>query len=82
MHELKLRAADYVRMEEMQTLHTKFYNDYTATAANPTPPPPRRDTRHESPDNPVLLDMLPSMSQDPTSLMGPYKLTSSRHHAR
>ena len=26
MHELKLRVADYVRMEEMQTLHTKFYN--------------------------------------------------------
>jgi len=26
MHELKLRAADYVGMEEMQTLHTKFCN--------------------------------------------------------
>jgi len=38
MHELKLRAADYVRMEEMQTLHTKFCNDYAATTANLTPP--------------------------------------------
>ena len=33
MHELKLHAADYIRMEEMQNLHTKFCNDYT-------PPPP------------------------------------------
>jgi len=43
MHELKLHAADYVRMEEMQTLHTKFCNDYAATTANPTPPPSRPD---------------------------------------
>jgi len=35
MHELKLRAADYVRMEEMQTLYTKFRNDYTPTVATP-----------------------------------------------
>ena len=40
MHELKLRAADYVRMEEMQTLHTKLCNDYAATSANPTPQAP------------------------------------------
>jgi len=38
-HEPKLRAADYVRMEEMQTLHTKFCNDFAATTANPTPRP-------------------------------------------
>jgi len=82
MHELKLRAADYVRMEEMQTLHTKFCNDYAATTANPTPPPPALIPDHESPANPALLDMLPLMSPDPTSLMRPYKLTSSRHHAR
>jgi len=37
MHELKLCAADYVRMEEMQTLHTKFCNNYAATTSNPTP---------------------------------------------
>jgi len=49
MHELKLCAADYVRMEEMQTLHTKFCNDYAATTANPTPPPPRPDTRPHEP---------------------------------
>ena len=41
MHELKLRAADYVRMNEMQTLHTKFCSDYAATTTNPTPQPPR-----------------------------------------
>jgi len=69
-------------MEEMQTLHTKFYNDYAATAANPTLPPPALIPDHESPDNPALLDMLPSMSPHPTSLIRPYKLTSSRHHAR
>jgi len=45
IHELKLRVADYVRMEEMQTLHTKFCNDYAATTANPTSQPPRLDTR-------------------------------------
>jgi len=49
MHELKLRAADYVRMEEMQTLHTKLCNDYAATAANPNPPPPRTDPRPREP---------------------------------
>jgi len=49
MHELKLRAADYVHMEEMQTLHTKFYNDYAATTANPTPQPPRPDARPREP---------------------------------
>jgi len=39
MHELKLRAADYIRMEEMQTLHTKFCNDYTlSTIAHDKPP--------------------------------------------
>jgi len=69
-------------MEEIQTLHTKFCNDYAATAANPTPPPPALIPDHESPDNPALLDMLPSMSLDPASLMRPYKLTSSCHHAR
>jgi len=36
MHELKLCVVDYIRMEEMQTLHTKFCNDYTP----PLPPPP------------------------------------------
>ena len=35
MHELNLRASDYVCMEEMQTLHTKFFNDCAPTTANP-----------------------------------------------
>jgi len=53
MHEFKLRTADYVRMEEMQTLHTKFCNDYAATTANPTPQPnPRPDTRPREPRQP------------------------------
>jgi len=35
MHELKLRAADYIRMKEMQTLHMKFCNNYTPSTATP-----------------------------------------------
>jgi len=60
MHELKLRAADYVRMEEMQTLHTKFCNDYAATTANPTPEPnPRPDTRPREPRQPRFTRYAP-----------------------
>jgi len=49
MHELKLRAADYVRMEEMKTLYIKFCNDYTPSTANPTPQPPNADLRPREP---------------------------------
>jgi len=45
MHELKRRAAEYIRMEEMQTLHTKFCNDYTPSAATPPKPPSRPNHR-------------------------------------
>ena len=59
MHELKLRATDYVRMEEMQTLHTKFCNDYNPTAANPTPPPPRPNQRPWEPRQPRFSRYVP-----------------------
>jgi len=60
MHELKLRAADYVRMEEMQTLHIKFCNDYAATPANPMPHPnPRPDTRPHEPRQPRFTRYAP-----------------------
>jgi len=59
MHELKLRAAHYVRMEEMQTLHTKFCNDYAATTANPTPQPPRPDARPREPHQPRFTRYAP-----------------------
>jgi len=59
MHKLKLRAADYVRMEEMQTLHTKFCNDYVATTANPTPQPQRPDTRPREPCQPRFTRYAP-----------------------
>jgi len=59
MHELKLCAADYVRMEEMQTLYTKFRNDYAATTANPTPQPPRPDTRPREPRQPRFTKYAP-----------------------
>jgi len=45
MHELKLCAADYVHMEEMQTLHTKFCNDFAPSTATSTPQPPCLDLR-------------------------------------
>jgi len=59
MHELKLRAADYVRMEKMQTLHTKFCNDYAATTANPTPQPPHPDSRRREPRQPRFTRYAP-----------------------
>jgi len=59
MHELKLRAADYVRMEEMQTLHTKFCNDYATTTTNPTPQPLRPDTRPCEPRQPRFTRYAP-----------------------
>jgi len=59
MHELKLRAADYVRMEEMQTLHTKFCNDYAATTTNPTPQHPHPDTRPREPRQPRFTRYAP-----------------------
>jgi len=60
MHELKLRAADYVRMEEMQTLHTKFCNDYAATTSNPTPQPNSRpDTCPREPRQPRFTRYAP-----------------------
>jgi len=59
MYELKLRAADYVRMEEMQTLHTKFFNDYAPSTANPTPQPPRPDPRPREPQQPRFTRYAP-----------------------
>jgi len=59
MHELKLRAADYVCMEKMQTLHTKFCNDYATTTANPTPQPPCLDARPREPRQPCFTRYAP-----------------------
>ena len=59
MHELKLRVADYVRMEEMQSLHTKFCNDYAARTANPNPPPSRPDPRPREPCQPHFTRYAP-----------------------
>ena len=59
MHELKLRATNYVRIEEMQTLHTKFYNDYAATTANPTSQPSRFDTGPREPRQPRFTRYAP-----------------------
>jgi len=65
MHELKLRAADYVRTEEMQTLHTKFCNDYATNTSNPTSNPPHNLTHalipaHANPANLASPDTPPS----------------------
>jgi len=59
MHELKLRAADYIRMEEMQTLHTKFCNDYTPSTASPAKPPSRPDSRPREPKQPRFTRYTP-----------------------
>jgi len=59
VHELKLHATDYVRMEEMKTLHTKFCNDYATTSANPTPQPPCPDTRPREPCQPRFTKYAP-----------------------
>ena len=59
MHELKLRASDYVRMEEMQTLHTKFCNDYTPSATTPLHNLPGLILDPDNPDNPASPDMHP-----------------------
>ena len=56
MHELKLRVADYIRMEEMQTLHTKFCNDYTPSAAPPLHNLPGLTLDLENPDTPASPD--------------------------
>ena len=45
MQELKLHAADYICMEEMQTLHSKFCNDYTPSAKTPPTHLSRPDPR-------------------------------------
>jgi len=58
MHELKLHAADYVRMEEMQTLHTKFYNDYAATTAALPRHLPALTPAHANPTNLASPDIL------------------------
>ncbi|XP_027941019.1 uncharacterized protein LOC114194807 [Vigna unguiculata] len=59
MHDLKLRVVDYVCMEEMQTLHTKFCNDYAPSTANPTPQPPRPDPRPREPRQPRFTRYAP-----------------------
>ena len=59
MYELKLQAVDYVRLEEMQTLHTKFCNDYAPSTANPTPQPPRPDPRPREPRQPRFTRYAP-----------------------
>jgi len=46
-------------MEEMQTLHTKFYNDYAAITTNPTPQPPCPDTRPREPHQPRFTRYAP-----------------------
>jgi len=55
MHKLKLRAADYIRMEEMKTLRTNFYTNYTPSAAKIDKPSslnlvPKSLDRHDSPN--------------------------------
>jgi len=49
MHELKLCAADYICMEEMKTLRTKFCTDYTPSAIKTDKPPSCSKSRPREP---------------------------------
>jgi len=59
MHELKLRTTDYVRMEEMQTLQTKFCNDYAPSTTTPSPQPPCPDPRPRESQQPRFTRCAP-----------------------
>jgi len=59
MHELELRVVNYICMEEMQTLHTKFSNDYTPSTAARNKPPPRPDSRPREPRKPCFTRYAP-----------------------
>jgi len=52
MHELKLCVADYIHMEEMKTLHTRFCTDYTSSTTKTNKPPSRSDSMHREPKPP------------------------------
>jgi len=43
----------------MQTLHTKFCNDYAPSTANPTPQPPRPNLRPRKPRQPYFTRYVP-----------------------
>jgi len=53
MHELKLRAVDYIRMEEMKTLHTHICVEYQPTDSKHTRPATKSDYNPMTPNHPV-----------------------------
>jgi len=46
-------------MEEMQTIHTNFCNDYTPSTATPPPQPSRPDPRPQEPRQPGFTRYTP-----------------------
>jgi len=52
MHELKLCVVDCIRIEEMKTLRTKFYIDYTPSTAKIDEPSSRSESRPKEPRPP------------------------------
>ena len=59
MHELKLRVADYIRMEEMKTLRTKFCTDYTPSVPKIDKTPSRSYSRPKEPRPPQFSRYVP-----------------------
>jgi len=59
MHELNLRAVDYIRMEEMKTLRTIFCTNFQPTDRKTDKPPTRTDSRPKEPRPPDIRDMSP-----------------------
>jgi len=45
MHELKLRVANYIWMEEMKILRTRFCTDFPPTDRTTNKPPTRTNSR-------------------------------------
>ena len=59
LHELKPRNTYYIRMKEMQNLHTKFCTDYTPSTTAPDKPLPRPNTRPREPRQPRFTRYAP-----------------------
>ena len=59
MHELKLCATNYIRMEEMKALHIRFCTDYMPSALKIDKPPSQLDSRPREPKPPRFFRYAP-----------------------
>jgi len=82
MHKLKLRAADYICMEEMKTLRTKFCTNYTPSTAKTDKPPSHSEPRPREPRPPRFSKYALLTSLDHAFSTRHSKQTLSHHHAK